>query len=274
MDDGEEEGWAADDCIGIIAPTADPLDYDGWMHITGQASSSTSNPPQAPALATFAGQSESLPSSAVGTANIVEIPSDDDDDIPLEGLDDDGFLLPNWAMDQTAVQETLLAFGLTGQRLALQLGDEDCLLRQILQQLGIEIPRPQFAWHLRQLKKVVMAADSAVPLAKRLRGDHLPYYLEGLRITDQYREKKAAAVSTPLELPPQFLLPPKGQRRNRLMAKATQLTKVDFEAQEMKKYVSQIVSLFEVSNAPVIEISRRAANPAQILRGALGDTRV
>ena len=140
-------------------------------------------------------------------------------------------------MDQTAIQGNLSAFKLAGPRLALQKGDEEVLLSHILQHLGIEISPIQFQWHVHQLRQTFKSAELGVPLAKRFRVDRIPYHLEGLKTAEQFRETKGSAAEN-LPAVQQFLLVPKGQRRSRLMAKATQLTNADFEDYRASLYIS------------------------------------
>ena len=199
--------------------------------------------------------------------------SDSDDEIPTEGLDDDGFLLPNWAMDNSAIQECLLAWGLTGARLVLQRGDEKSLLQQVLSKLGVEVSPVQFSWHYRKIVQSVASATTLLPLAKRLRGDHLPSGLQGIKIQDQFWANARLKSKQDLEVPILFLIPPKGQRRNRLMAMSSQLTKSDFENMEKQKYFSQMIKLYEIGEAPIVNIALRTANPTKIFIGSFGDTR-
>ena len=95
-------------------------------------------------------------------------------DTPAEGLDDDGFLLASWAMDETSVVGSLEAWGFTGMRLALQQGDETVLLTQIFQHLGMEVSAAQFKWHLHRLIHSIRMEVERLPLHKRLKGFHLP----------------------------------------------------------------------------------------------------
>ena len=263
VDTMDEEGLVpTEDLSSWDLQPEDLTDQDGWV-LPAVSSSSTTPPQTLP----------SLPVPVVGAQNMAQFDSDSDIEIPASGLDDDGYLLPNWAMDDTGIVDSLLALGLTGPRLALQQGDEEKLLTQLLQHLGVEISPEQFRWHRLRLKRSVRHAILSLPLSKRLRGDSLPYALEGIKIQDQFLEQEKSRARAELAVPVQFLIPAKGQRRRRMLAMASQLTKVELDAMESQKYVSQIVKLFEMSAAPIVAIAARTLNPAQIFRGALGDAR-
>ena len=269
MDFELEEGFVAeleDFNVGPVCPW-DSLDADGWQVLTPAQPSLT--PPQDQPAPEPADPSFTVPLAVSLSAQ----DSDEDVNVPDSGLDDDGYLRANWAMDESGIRECLLSFGLVGTRLALQRNDERILLKQLLEHLGIEVSGEQFSWHLALLRRETRRAVEGVPLAKRLRGDGLPIAMQYLRDQDKCNRLQKAQATTAPKVPDQYLLPPKGQRRSRMLAAVSMLTKVEADELECRRHLSLVIKLFEDSEAPVVAIANRTSNPVQIFRGALGDTR-
>jgi hypothetical protein len=267
MVDGAECVWPSDE-LEEDSPSQFPEDDDvdpyGW--IIALASAPVDPPPSAVQPEPSAAVHIDIAGSDVSNSGSAP-------EVPEEGLDDDGYLLPNWAMDETGICECLNSLGLAGPRLALQKGDEATLLRQILHHLGVEVCPFQFEWHRKRLVWAVHLAEAGQPLAKRLRGDFLPYSLEGLRIQEQCYAKQLENQKAIPVAPTLFMVPRKGERRRRQLAVASQLSKQELDLLESQKHVLQVIKLFELSSAPIVAIAAVTANPAQIFRGALGDTR-
>jgi hypothetical protein len=248
----------------IVTPEDDDVDPYGWIIALASA------PVDPPLIATQPELEAAVQIDLAGSDSADEATAPE---VPVEGLDDDGYLLPNWAMDETGICECLNSLGLSGPRLALQKGDETTLLQQILQHLGVEVCPLQFEWHRKRLVWAVHLAEVGQPLAKRLRGDFLPHALEGLRIQEQCYAKQLESQKAVPVVPTPFMVPRKGERRRRQLAVTSQLSKQEIELVESQKYVLQVIQLFELSSAPIVSIAAVTANPAQIFRGALGDTR-
>ena len=195
-------------------------------------------------------------------------------DTPAEGLDDDGFLLASWAMDETSVVGSLEAWGFTGMRLALQQGDETVLLTQIFQHLGMEVSAAQFKWHLHRLIHSIRMEVERLPLHKRLKGFHLPPLAQQLQDSMQahrnHPKPEAAQV-----LPESFgLLPPKGiRRRIQMLAAKESGDSSQVEGLERHKLLEELQTLLELSSAPVVQLAIQSGRALQVLKGAVGDTR-
>ena len=94
---------------------------------------------------------------------------DIDQDLPASWLGQDGFVESNWLMDQSALDATLEALGLVNERLALQDGEEQKVLEQLIQHHQLNISSRQKAFHLQQLRRAIRDALSKLPMQKRVR---------------------------------------------------------------------------------------------------------
>ena len=192
-------------------------------------------------------------------------------EVPMEGLDDDGYLLASWEMDRSGIQSALMANNLVGPRLALQSGEGAALLQQILDSLGITVSVPQFRWDLAWVDHEIRAACDGCQLAKRLRGDNLSPTLRTLK--DAGSQIASWTTTTPQEARrEQIVLPPKGSRRRRQQADID-INPFD-ESTERDRLIAVLVELLESSSAPLSSVAGQSSNPAQIIRGSLGDSRV
>ena len=227
------------------------LDDDGW----GQDSTLDQNP-------------------AGDTETVLELGSDED--VPEEWCDGSGFINANWIMDQTALEATLNVFGLTGERLALQSGEEKEVLEQLLAHLQLEIDPRQKAFHLRQIKNSVKLAMQLLPMQKRLRGDSAPVSLQ--RIQDataamskartQESQKQSGWDHT------DFRLPPKGRRRQTLLLQQFPGTsKAALEDRQKADIVDQVITILELAEAPIVQAGAESQHPRRTVIGAVGASR-
>ena len=157
--------------------------------------------------------------------------------LPEEGYDETGFLKISWVMDQSAIEGSLIALGLVGPRLAIQAGDEHVLLEQLIRQLGISMEWQQKRWHLEKLFYLVQTAVDRNSLAKRMRGDHYST-AQQILLDRMSMDRTTARFSPPIVVPNEFVIPPKGQRRNRQLASLTNVTQQEQEELDKKRYLA------------------------------------
>ena len=195
-------------------------------------------------------------------------------DTPVEGLDDDGFLLASWAMDETSVVGSLEAWGFTGMRLAVQQGDETVLLNQIFQHLGMEVSAAQFKWHLHRLIHSIRMEVERLPLHKRIKGFHLPPLAQQLQDSIQAHHNLLKPESVQAKAESFGLLPPKGIRRRMQMQAAKEAGDIEqVEGLERNRLLEELQTLLELSSAPLVQLAIQSGRTLQVLKGAVGDTR-
>ena len=239
-----DEFWAGDPGPNIV------WDDDGWRNL-----SFIEPPVQGPTPAY----------DLIGTGGTITTPP--------AGCDATGFLHASWVMDQTALLQTLAEFGFVGTRLALQSGDEECMLQQMLAHLQLSIDPHQFQWHLAHLMVATQRAVAGVPLQKRLRGDNGSAGWQRLSDFIAATTRQMASSSSVAEVA--FVCPAKGKRRLRLKLEAgIEVTSEEFERAESAKYRQLISDILQMADAPLILEAFQSSSPANIVAGAMGATRV
>ena len=227
------------------------LDDDGWGHVG--------------------------PSDQVGPTDIepaVDLGSDDE--FPEDWCDESGFINANWIKDQTALEATLSVLGLTGERLALQAGEESDVLEQLLIHHQLEIGNKQKAFHLHQLKTNVKLAQQLLPLQKRLRGDSASVSIQRIQdATAAFSKAKALESQKPSGWDfTEFKLPPKGKRRQTLLLQQFPGTsKAALEDRQKADIVDQVISILELAEAPIVQAGAESQHPRRTIIGAVGASR-
>ena len=185
----------------------------------------------------------------------------------------DGFLPTDWAMDHASILEALSALGMDDRRLRLQRGDELSLVAQVLAYLGLEPEPLQVQWHKQKLAARILELNLMEPLAKRLRGDHLPPTLQDLW-QNQRPQLKETVSAKPTVQELLDALPVKGTRRQRPPQNQTlPATREAAERAEQLYWGREFLALMRLADAPVIETVADSLDPVAALLGAMGATR-
>lgn len=196
--------------------------------------------------------------------------------LPADWCSEDGFIKGSWISAQTDIEALLFKHGLSGERLALQAGDEIPLLSQLYAELLIEPSIEQQSFHLLQLRRLTFFAEESVPRLKRFRGEYATAPLQRLRdaLTVATSERLNPSSSSTGWPPVTVILPPKGQRRTRqLLALFPGLSKVDSETRQKQHWLEVIFRILEAGKVPLFSIAASACDPAVIISGAAGATR-
>ena len=189
-------------------------------------------------------------------------------------VSEDGFLPVDWEMDQQSILGALAALGLDDRRLLLQKGDELAVVAQVLAYLGLEPGPRQVQWHRRLLTEHILKLEQAEPLAKRLRGEHLPPQLQDLLARDKVRVESSDPVPKLSVYDLLDDLPAKGLRgRNTAVAVQPPATREEAEKRLQRTWAEEFLRLLRAAEAPVIEMVADSLDPIAALHGAMGSTR-
>ena len=199
-----------------------------------------------------------------------------DQDVPASWLGQDGFIESNWLMDQSALDATLEALGLVNERLALQDGEEQKLLEQLIQHHQLTISSRQKAFHLQQLRRAIRDALTKLPMQKRVRGDHTSASLQRIydviATTSSTRRQQQANVNEWDFVSTQ--MPPKGRRRQAFLQQHYPgSSRADLEARQRAGLIDQVLSILTAAGAPIIEASTESNFPRATVEGSVGATR-
>ena len=184
----------------------------------------------------------------------------------------DGFVPTDWEIDEQAIQDSLTALGMDDRRLRFQEGDERGLILQVLNHLGLEPKPEQVEWHRRNMVDRIAAIVRGEPLAKRLRGEHLPAALG--RISD-FANAKPVTVTTPaIDLGGSMALwvPLPGTKRRTLGAHVAGTRELQ-EKKDRDKWAREVLILMQLASAPLFDLVSESFAPTAALLGALGATR-
>jgi hypothetical protein len=200
-----------------------------------------------------------------------------DEEVPSEWCDSEGFIPDVWICDQAALERKLTKFGLIGERLAIQDGEELTLLNQLLQALDLTPGLAQQSYHLQQLRRLTFFAMEDEPRMKRLRGTGSSIALQRLAdvCTVEYRKRRAMEVAPLLASTDLALLPLKGKRRQ--LRKNLMLPGQDRAAKESAlrdELVRAVLHLLTKGEVPIIQLAAGSKSAHLTVSGATGATRV
>ena len=189
-------------------------------------------------------------------------------------LGEDGFVKVEWLLDWDSIRTILSKVGLVGQRLALQSGDEEDLLKQIIGELAIEPCGKECSWLLIQLKEEIALCVSREPLAKRARGEYATLGLQTIEdamraFTLQVKAKPGDA--TICDWSGIEEVPRKGSRNRKERTLAG--PRESLEKLEREKWCRVLVKLLKKADAPVVLLAQQSSRPMLLLEGMIGTTR-
>ena len=200
-------------------------------------------------------------------ATILNVQSIDDTADELQYFSTEQDDSDQYKINHALILSVLERLKFTGTKLALQEGEEGVLLNQVLDSLSIQCDRSEYNFHLCGIEELVVAALNNDPLAKRLRGEHWTVTMQHL--DDQVLLCNRGAINV-TETKPMF--PPAGKRRKQHGLQSTGSASVAIDlAQE--DIINRISTIILETDHPNSVAARRSDHPAQILRGAMGDTR-
>lgn len=189
----------------------------------------------------------------------------------FEQVSSDGFIPSDWDQDQVAMEQTLEALGMDDQRLALQSGDEAALVRQLILHLGLSIEPRQAEWHRRRFVAKIQKIADRSPLAKKLRGDHLP--ISSQRIRDTCTKGQSSDISKQEDTTSVDWMPPPGSKRSLGGEREQVGTREQREAEEQQYWAQVVISILRKTPAPIWDLVEDSINQDQVIRGAIGSTR-
>ena len=159
------------------------------------------------------------------------------------------------------------ALGLEGQRLAVSLGSEESLARQLADWMGV----PHRHWHAGFVTGQVKAAVTMEDLESRVAGDRATSSVPGIHDVQEVESKRKAQSIEPGVGPQEARRKPK----RGLLGKSVRLRSghVVMEDDVAGKIVGKLVRELEVYNAPVLEEVSKAINPDRATGALMGKYR-
>jgi len=160
--------------------------------------------------------------------------------------------------------------GLTGPKLALQLGEEEELAHQLADRARLEY-KP---WICRLVTGQVKDAYDSVMMDSRLPGEMAPPAVQNIMdaVSSQLKSREPGGPSTGSGPQPVVIVVPKLGRKKRVHVGRRQTEEEAQDAEEEKVLKALLVEL-EMVCAPVLEKAGEAADPARARRALLGKYR-
>ena len=191
---------------------------------------------------------------------------------------DDGFQFSKEEWDELweQLKQVLTNAGLTGDRLALQQGEESELLTQLLQELSVEADRPLRDWLIHKLYALVEEAQEGTEQRKRFKGTGASLGL--VRIAEANRSFSSTLdeeMDHRLGLF-KFSAPPRGTRRQRRTLPSelgNPQTREEWQAAEDRKWRTALANVLLESGVPIIQMVESTNDPMSALLRSVGKTR-
>ena len=175
----------------------------------------------------------------------------------------------------TSVLGVLAKFGFTGQRLALQEGEESELLTQALQELELVIDVQTRALILPYLYEAVERAVRELPLSKRAKGDSAP--LGWQRAWDAVAANEAK-VHSEEEAVRVLTAPARGtkgiQKFDQQIDPEAHQVRLRQDAEKFRLMQAQLVDFLIEAQAPILAQLELSCDPRRALLGVIGKTRM
>ena len=172
------------------------------------------------------------------------------------------------------LKEVINRIGLTDEKLAMQKGEEEDLLQQLLQVTDMN-PHDEASrqWLLQKIKVLVDEQCDNLPLLKRLRGERMSYELQSIFDSERsFRTSSLNELSTPMQLSLNFV--PRPGRRSSINRSSSATNPELEEVMEMEALADEIINYLLTTDLPNPVVARSTGNPWKILRGAMGDARL
>ena len=169
-----------------------------------------------------------------------------------------------------AVLGTLRTVGLVGPKLALQMGDEECLARQVAVRAGL----PYRGWILGLVKRQVQAAYESLELDVRLAGGEAPPGVQAVNdaVASMAKPAPSAGASSSREQGRTVIVLPKVGKMRKIVP-GRMRTEKSAEDMEEEKVLKALVSELELVGAPVLQKVNMTADPERSRRALLGKYR-
>ena len=169
-----------------------------------------------------------------------------------------------------AVLGTLRTVGLVGPKLALQMGDEECLARQVAVRAGL----PYRGWILGLVKRQVQAAYESLELDVRLAGGEAPPGVQAVNdaVASMAKPAPSAGASSSREQGRTVIVLPKVGKMRKIVP-GRMRTEKSAEDMEEEKVLMALVSELELVGAPVLQKVNMTADPERSRRALLGKYR-
>ena len=189
----------------------------------------------------------------------------------------DGFIPKGWYECQNSIDDVLLRYGLTGERLMMQKGDELQVVKQVLTELSLDLTFQQIEWHRRTLQEKIYVLEMASPMAKRLRGEGESVFVQiireaGFTGTSTGSATASGGGSKPFRLEEDWMVPYAGRRAQHRKSGSG----LNREAQERVSqtfWAKAVVEILVEANSPVVQLASESGNPSRVLEAAVGSTR-
>jgi hypothetical protein len=168
------------------------------------------------------------------------------------------------------LKQVLVKSGLVDEKLAMQQGEEEMLLEQLMASIDIQPSVLVKRALLKKLEDEVEAQRLRLPLIKRLKGESMSWEyqaLEDFRLAMDKKKLPQAQQSEVLEVP----MP---GRRGRLSVAASEQDAAVDEMMELEKIAGEIIDYLLEQDLPNVKMAQQTSEPWKILRGALGDSRM
>lgn len=173
-----------------------------------------------------------------------------------------------------AVLGVLRTIGLTGPRLALQMGDEECLSKQLAQRAGVAYA----PWVLRLVKGQVKEAFESLELDVRLAGGSAPLGVQTVQdatealLKDQETRRAAQAADPGIKVVRHTaVVPVRGAMKK--IPRGAQLGQEAQPDEEEAKVLRVLQDELTLMGAPVLETIWKTADPERAKRALLGKYR-
>ena len=167
-----------------------------------------------------------------------------------------------------SILNLLEEIGLTGPKLALSLGDETRLTKQVMEKIGV----PMEAWHVEFIKGQVRSATQMEDLDRRLGGSAMSPAMQQISDARAAAEKRPELPSGPQDGGAHVLVVPKQGTLGKSVRLRSGRIIAEDEAED--KILDAMVKELQKCNAPILKELSKAMNPERAVRSLVGKYRV